>query len=323
MSDKRTRESLSLSKILNRSSVKTNSFVADRFSNEAVKISTEDFEKGDIGFMHSVLCQTSLPYRNPKDLTLWEKKQGDASLVIQTVQVKNPETGEFNNIGLPYGTKARLILSHINTEAIINKSSRIFVQDSMTKFIKALGLPADGRSINSTKEQLRRLAASNISLTYADDNQYFEDRTQIIKRLNLWFPKDDNQRVLWDSTIDLSKDYFESLMKHAIPLDMRAIASLSNNAMALDVYCWLAQRLHRIKNPHGNFIHWKGLKDQFGFNYSSMRKFKQVFRETMKRVLLVYPEALNKVKEIENRGLQVYNAKPPIRKKTFMLDESN
>jgi hypothetical protein len=33
--------------------------------------------------------------------------------------------------------------------------------------------------------------------------------------------------------------YFESLTKHAVPLDERAIAALANSPMALDVYAWL------------------------------------------------------------------------------------
>ena len=59
-------------------------------------------------------------------------------------------------------------------------------------------------------------------------------------------PKDADQRVLWPSTVTLSADYFASLQQHAVPLDPRAIAALAGSALALDVYVWLAQRLHRI-----------------------------------------------------------------------------
>jgi hypothetical protein len=57
--------------------------------------------------------------------------------------------------------------------------------------------------------------------------------------------------VLWPSTIQFSTRYFESLMKHAVPLNETAIARLSHNAMALDVYTWLAQRLHRVDEAKG------------------------------------------------------------------------
>ena len=50
--------------------------------------------------------------------------------------------------------------------------------------------------------------------------------------------------------IRLSADYFESLQRHAVPLNKHYLSALSHSAMALDVYSWLAQRLHRI--PKGN-----------------------------------------------------------------------
>ena len=63
-----------------------------------------------------------------------------------------------------------------------------------------------------------------------------------------------------------------------------AIAALSHSAMSLDVYAWLAQRLHRI--PHGKpqFIPWKSLKDQFGCGYTRMIDFKRVFLKALGQV---------------------------------------
>jgi hypothetical protein len=39
--------------------------------------------------------------------------------------------------------------------------------------------------------------------------------SQIVTAFDIWFPKDDRQRVLWPSTIRLSLDYWESLKAHA------------------------------------------------------------------------------------------------------------
>ena len=52
----------------------------------------------------------------------------------------------------------------------------------------------------------------------------------------LWAPKDSNQRVLWPSYVRFSQEYFESLMRHAVPLNEAAIANLSHTAMGLDIY---------------------------------------------------------------------------------------
>src|SRR4051812_43702144 len=45
------------------------------------------------------------------------------------------------------------------------------------------------------------------------------------------------------SVVRLDADYFDSLTKHAVPLDSRAVAALAHSALDLDVYTWLAQRL--------------------------------------------------------------------------------
>ena len=91
----------------------------------------------------------------------------------------------------------------------------------------------------------------------------------------LWFPKDERQRVLWPSYVRLSLDYYESLRKHAIPLDERALGALAHSAMALDAYTWLAQRLCRIRPRRKQFVSWAALKDQFGFGYGRMSNFKR------------------------------------------------
>jgi Plasmid encoded RepA protein len=138
-----------------------------------------------------------------------------------------------------------------------------------------------------------------------------------VKAFDMNFEKDSSKRVIWNSTIQLTDDYFNSLANHAIPLDERALAALSNNAMALDIYAWLAQRLHRI--PHGNpqFVSWVNLQEQFGKGYNDMKSFKQVFRRTLQVVTLQYQSA--RIQEDINKGLMLYNSPTPIPTKTLLL----
>lgn len=273
----------------------------------------------DAAFQHSVLCQTSFPYRNPgNDLKIWEHSQGRASLNIQCLQEKNPKTGEFMYLGLPYGTKARLIMAYLNTQAIKSQSPIIDVESSITAFIQQIGLAKKGKNVNDVKEQLARIASSIITLTYqADEEHSLNARFALVKKYDLWFPKDEKQKVLWTSRIQLTDDYFNELEKHAVPLDERALGALKNSSMGLDIYCWLAQRLHRI--PHGKkqFVSWQNLKDQFGAGYGSMRKFKQVFRHTLGIVHTQYLTA--RIQEDTNKGFYLENSPSPIEKKTMIL----
>jgi hypothetical protein len=70
-----------------------------------------------------------------------------------------------------------------------------------------------------------------------------------------------------------------SLQRHAVPLDPRAIATLAGSALALDVYVWLAQRLHRIDRGKPQTVTWESLKAQFGPDYDRARKFREKFRK--------------------------------------------
>lgn len=284
----------------------------------AVNIWEDHPEAKHAMFNHSVFCQTYLPYRNPgDDVTAWKQEQGNASLIVQSLQVNDPATRELIYLGLPYGTRARLILAYLNTMAIRTQDPKIDVESSITAFTKAIGLQAKGRDIRDVKDQLARIAASLITLNYVtEDQRSLNVNFTMVKRYDLWFPKDESQRVLWPSYIELSQDYFEELCSRAIPLDIRALAALKNSPMALDVYSWLAQRLHRVK-PGGQFITWKAMKDQFGTNYKTMKKFKEKFRQTLKMVKLVYKEA--RIEEEPNKGFNLLTSPTPIPSKTVIF----
>lgn len=271
----------------------------------------------DAVFQHSVLCQTFLPYRNPgTDVRIWKQKQGNVSLAIQASETFNPEKDDFEFIGLPYGPKARLILAHINSEAIRTQSKTINVEDSMTAFIKCIGLNTDGRTINEVKNQLRKITSSTLSLGYSDNEKGVQVDLKIVKAFDLWFPKDERQRVLWPTNVQLTDDYFNSLVNHAIPLDERALAALSHSAMALDIYAWLVQRLHRINPKEPQFLTWKALREQFGRGYNQMYKFKQIFRKTLSLARTQYPQA--NIFEDKNEGFWLHHSPSPIEKKTIV-----
>ncbi len=55
--------------------------------------------------------------------------------------------------------------------------------------------------------------------------------THVIYAFELWLDKNEHQRVLWPSTIRLSHEYFDSLKKHAVPLNEADFAALAHTAM--------------------------------------------------------------------------------------------
>ncbi len=280
-----------------------------RIIKSAVEIEADN--PTSILFQHTVFCQAGLPYRDPgDDVRVWERQNGQAHLKILAGEAMHPELHRFVPIGLPFGPKPRLILAYLNAEAIRTGSPVIEVESSLTAFVKRLRLASKGHNVKSVKDQLARLAASSIRLGLVHDGVAVTVNSQIVTAFDLWFPKDRRQRVLWPSTVQLSLDYFDSLTRHAVPLDERAIAALSHSALALDAYAWLAQRLHRIISGKPTFIAWAALKEQFGTGYSRMVEFRRVFKRTLESVLSQYPAARV---ELDSRGMTLRHSPPPVK----------
>ncbi len=270
-------------------------------------------DPGPILYAHTVFCQTSLPYRNPGDVREWERANGTARMEIIAGKAMHPETGEFVKVGLPYGPKSRLILAHLNGEALRQQSPEIEIEQSLTAFVKRLHLDPGGRTIGAIKNQLARLAASSIRLGYVRDGRAVTVNSQIVTAFDLWFPKVDGQRVLWPATVRLSADYFDNLTRHAVPLHETALAALSGNAMALDVYAWLAQRLHRVDPAKPVLVPWPALQAQFGWHYDRLDNFRPVFRRTLGLVMSQYRGAQV---NLDRRGMMLSHSQTPVKGRT-------
>lgn len=293
--------------------------VKQRLIESAVQIEAEDPDS--ILYQHTVFCQTGLPYRDPgDDVRQWERVNGTVHLKVLAGEAMHPEHGRLVTLGLPWGAKPRLILAHLNAQALRTGSPVIEIEDSLTAFVKRLRLDPKGRNMRAIKSQLGRLSASSIRLGILRDGHAITINSQIVTAFDLWFPKDDRQRILWPSTVQLSLDYFTSLQKHAVPLDERAIAALSHSAMGLDIYAWLAQRLHRVDPAKQGFISWAALKQQFGWHYARMDNFKPVFRKALNAVHTQYRAARV---ELDDKGMTLRNSPPPIKGRIAACAASN
>jgi len=270
-----------------------------------------DDENLSILYQHSIICQTSMPYRDPgKDVRLWQRKNGSVMFELQAGRVLDPNINDFVDVGLPFGPKPRLVLYHLNTECIRTQSPIIELENSLTAFVgRTIGLDTNGKNVRVIKEQLNRLAATNFRMGYIKDDRAVTIQSSIIDGLELWSPKDPRQRILWPTTIQFSAKYFESLMQHAVPLNEAAIVRLSHSAMALDIYTWLAQRLHRVNPKKQAFVPWFSIKEHFGPDYSRMVDFRRVFIRTLKQVKVVYPDGRW---SLDSKGMYLQNSSPPV-----------
>ncbi len=263
-----------------------------------------------IDFLHTIQCQIGIPYKNPGDhVREWDRHQGNASLRIEAGSAIDPHTGEFVKLGLPYGEKPRLVLIHLASEAVRTGKPVVDVEGSMTGFARSLGLETNGQQLKSLKDQLARLASATVRMGVVEEGRAVQVNTQFVSAFDLWFPKQADQRLLWPSTVRLSEEYFQSLGKHAVPLDHRAVAILASSSMALDVYSWLAQRLHRVPPGRPQMITWVALHEQFGQGFARVRDFRRRFLQTLHQVQAAYPNARLSATDV---GVSLENSPPPV-----------
>jgi hypothetical protein len=80
--------------------------------------------------------------------------------------------------------------------------------------------------------------------------------------------------------------------------------------MAIDIYVWLAYRLHSLAKPTP--LSWRAVKTQFGAGFAAMNNFKIRFLPNLRLALAVYPQA--KVEDDGDKGLILHPSPPPVTK---------
>lgn len=270
----------------------------------------EPLDGTGIAYLHSVLAQCSLPYRDPGETYKWDRNNGRAWIMLRAGDYIHPDTLLPAEAGLPFGPKARLILAHVSTEAKVTGQQEIETSATLTGFVtRALDLDPKGRNMRTVKEQIMRLAACRITLGMVESGRTVHLRSDLVSGFDVWSEREEGERVLWPRTIRLSDQYFRSLQEHAVPLSEAHLKGLSHTALGLDIYTWLAQRLHRVMPGLPTLIPWATLHSQFGEGYAEVRQFRAAFKVALNQVLAVYGKAHV---EQSQRGLLLHHSQPPV-----------
>src|SRR5699024_7534512 len=265
-------------------------------------------ESNDLTFMHSMMCQVGLP-RKKVNSHEFERICGNAGINLRAGKLWNGK--EFIQQDLPYVSIPRLIMAYLNTSALRYKSPEIEVGNTTGEFMQRLGMSLTGGkngSYGQFRKQMQSLAACEITFGLTTATKAITYNGSPIKKFDAWLANSDDRPALWPATIQFSQEYYETLINHAVPLDLRAMEALSRSALAMDIYVMLAERLNRISG-RPVILHWKNLREQFGQEYRQPKDFKRAFLEQLKSAHAVYPKA--KVKQVTG-GLMLQASPPPI-----------
>jgi len=272
---------------------------------------TED----DLSFVHSGLCQTALPHqRLASNDAIWQRSSGRFHLMISPGVIRNKE-GQAVRVGVPYGTRARLIMIFLQSEGV--KSRTVHLGSSMAAWVRSLGLAVSGGprgTIQSIREQVLRIARCEFTMQWDGANPQNGSLTiikdqRLVSGMSLWAAPEDGQDEKWSTTVELAPDFHAHLREHAVPLAKDAIAFLKDNSLGLDLYTLLAYRLQRLDRPI--LMRWSMLAQQTGSDVARSSHLSQRVKSVLPDVLAVYPDANV---ELTRYGLKLHASKPPIPK---------
>lgn len=274
---------------------------ADRQAVEAAAAVMAE-EVSRFGITHAGFAMTSLPHKRIEE-PLW-RRQGHRT----TLLVESGRTGQGGWIGVPYGSMARLILLYLQTEAIRTSDPEVELGRSMHAWLSRMGIPAGGKNYKLVGEQARRISACRLTfLTEIPGAELRQNGAFVQNAITLTAAADERQRALWQDRVRLDDGFWRSLREHPVPVREEAVRAIGARSLALDVYIWLAYRLHALTKATP--VTWTALHGQFGAGFKAVRQLKPTFRDALGLALAVYPEARV---DLDQAGIVLHPSAPAV-----------
>lgn len=253
-------------------------------------------ERVDPIYSHPGLCLTVLPHREIHAGQSWRRHTGYAELMILPL-----EGHDRRMRGVPFGVKARLILLYLMTEAVKTRSRQIELGRSMRAWMTSMGVPSCGKNIKTIADQCDRIEHCVLSFKLNDSTEA-SLRDGIIRGSFRNIGVENEPRV-----VELSQGFYDTIIRRPVPVVEAAVRALADTCMPLDLYLWLAYRLHVLEQPLA--VSWTSLHAQFGAGTQQLKHFKPRLQRDLELAKAVYPEARA---DISERGITLFPSPPPI-----------
>lgn len=271
----------------------------------------------NISYMASLFVQVSLPYRDPGDVPVWTRRNGNLTLLVQPGWVTSGTSTTAVPIGYPSGVMPRLLLNWMSTEAVRTKSPELELGSSLNAFMAKLNLqPTGGKngSITKLRQQIERLFRARLSVQIDEPDRQAGADLSIAAAWDLrWPARADHpgQQSLLPSVVRLSPDFFQRVVDSPVPVNLDALIALRGSALRLDIYSWLTYRMSYLSRV--TVVPWENLRAQFGSSLADDRsgraQFKRDFTRNLEKVLVVYRDARV---EVTDTGVRLRPSPPHV-----------
>lgn len=272
------------------------------------------------GYLARELVQCTLPHSNHKGVFMHQRKDGNLTVTISS----RPD------IGLPYGAIPRLLMLWITSEAMRTRERKLILgssgNNSLNNFLREVGLnPATGGGKRSDakrlRDQMNRLFRAKISFDYDPSTRTAQadawlDMNVAPKGYLWWDFTQPDQRLLFDSWIELDETFFEAIISNAVPVNLTMAGNLKRSPLALDLFVWTTYRLYRMKEGDEINVGYQHLQKQFGTDYNRADNFKTYLAAAVGKVKTVWRSA---PLDLTPRGLKltgISQSKLPVQPET-------
>jgi hypothetical protein len=276
-------------------------------------------DEGRIGITYTGFCLTGLPHKRLADHEVWEKAGHRVRLVVEPGRRLHGK-GPTEQIGVPYGARARMILLYLQTQAVRTNSREVELGRSMRDWLGRMGLSWGGETGKALREQATRIAHCSLKFFWEGEATDGLVKGGFVRSgLRFHAPSDDaRQADLWEDLVVLDEVFYDSLRQHPVPLREAALRELAAKSASLDLYIWLAYRLHTLQKPTA--VRWAALMQQFGGNYGRPSSFRPNFTKALAAAVVAYPEARV---ESNDEGLLLYPSRSPVAPRLVALGSAS
>lgn len=206
-------------------------------------VTQREAQKQDVGYLPKGFALCGLPFRPSKDVTYYERMNGDYILEI---------TGS-PKYGLPFGADILPVIWVATLarkkmfETKSAKCPREIRFETGSEILEAFGLPKSGDSYRRMQERILRVFHATYFFGRANKNRRTNYSFRFFDGVDLWFEHDLNTpslpgEVFTNNRIILSEQFANEIERNPPPIDMQMARAWCDKPAVLFLGIWLAYR---------------------------------------------------------------------------------
>ena len=219
------------------------------------------------------------------------------------------------------------MLAHIITRAIETRERKIELSHHFSRFLNDIGYTGNhkgnGTNGRRIRDQLLRLLRASITyqwheVTATSDSIAVRD-VKVAPKFALWFDyRNPEQGSLFGSWIELSDEFFQSILRSPVPLRTDILKALKKSPLAIDIYMWASYRLFamQVSGQEELTLNYGALQQQFGTGIAeeNYRQFRSAFKAAFTKVAACYQPHIGDADktllhyELNTTGLTLYRS---------------